>query len=39
MAKILSVEEAIASITAKTNKKGNKVVNRFNKKNFITRKD
>ena len=36
MAKILSVEEAIASITAKTNKKGNKVVNRFNKKNFNT---
>ena len=36
MAKILSVEEAIASITSKTNKKGNKVVNRFNKKNFNT---
>lgn len=37
MAKILSVEEALASMSAKVNSKtGKKVVNRFNKKNFNT---
>ena len=37
MAKVMSVEEAIASMKAtKTNKKGEVVVNRFNKRNFNT---
>lgn len=34
MAKIMSVEEALASMTAKTKPDGTKVINRFNKKNF-----
>jgi hypothetical protein len=34
MAKYSSVSEAIADMSAKTNAKGKKVVNRFNKKNF-----
>lgn len=36
MAKILTVQEALATMQAKTNAKGDKVVNRFNKKNFNT---
>lgn len=36
MAKILTVQEALASMQAKTNEKGKKVINRFNKKNFTT---
>lgn len=34
--KILTVEEAIASMKAKENAKGKKVINRFSKKNFNT---
>ena len=34
MAKIMTVEEALATMQAKTNAKGEKVLNRFNKKNF-----
>lgn len=34
MAKLMSVEEALATMQAKTNAKGEKVLNRFNKKNF-----
>ena len=36
MSKILTVQEALASMQAKTNEKGKKVINRFNKKNFTT---
>lgn len=36
MAKIMSVQEALATMQAKTNAKGKKVLNRFNKKNFNT---
>lgn len=36
MAKIMSVEEALASMQAKKNEKGKVVLNRFNKKNFNT---
>lgn len=34
MAKVMTVEEALASMQAKTNAKGEKVLNRFNKRNF-----
>ena len=34
MAKIMTVQEVLDSIQAKENAKGNKVLNRFNKKNF-----
>lgn len=34
MAKIMTVEEALATMQAKSNAKGEKVLNRFNKKNF-----
>lgn len=34
MAKILTVEEALASMNAKTNANGKVIINRFNKKNF-----
>lgn len=34
--KILTVQEALESMKAKTNAKGEKVINRFNKKNFNT---
>lgn len=34
MAKIMTVEEALASMQAKSNDKGEKVLNRFSKKNF-----
>lgn len=36
MAKIMTVQEALASMQAKTNEKGTKVLNRFNKKSFNT---
>lgn len=36
MAKVMTVEEAIASMKAKTNAKGEEVLNRFNKRNFNT---
>lgn len=36
MSKIMSVEEAIASMKGKVNEKGEVVINRFNKKNFTT---
>ena len=36
MAKIMTVQEALDSIQAKTNAKGEKVINRFSKKNFNT---
>lgn len=36
MAKILTVEEAIAQIKSKTNGNGKEVINRFSKKNFNT---
>ena len=34
MAKILTVAEALEAVAAKTNAKGEKTINRFNKKNF-----
>lgn len=34
MAKVMSVSEALEAVKAKTNAKGEKVINRFNKKNF-----
>ena len=34
MSKIMTVEEALASMGAKTNASGKLVVNRFNKKNY-----
>jgi hypothetical protein len=34
MAKIMTVKEALAMMQAKENKKGEKIINRFNKKNF-----
>ena len=36
MAQILTVEEALASMQAKKNKKGDIIINRFNKRNFNT---
>ena len=36
MAKIMTVEEALATMQAKKNSKGKKVLNRFSKKNFNT---
>ena len=36
MAKILTVQEALDLVKAKTNAKGDKQINRFNKKNFNT---
>ena len=36
MSKVMTVEEALASMEAKEGKNGNTVVNRFNKKNFNT---
>ena len=36
MSKVMSVEEALASMTAKEGKNGNPVINRFNKKNFTS---